>query len=127
MPLKPETTSTKETRTPALAHKSNKGSKKTLCIKTQTFARESMTFALLQKPAEFAKITAASEEICAKKSTESALKLQSASTMYAAETSATLPSTLEMDVEDAVAAEAAEVSEDVELVLADQSCYINNK
>jgi hypothetical protein len=72
-----------------------------------------MTFALLQKPAEFAKITAASEETCAKKSIESALKLQSASTMYAAETSATLPSTLEMDVEDAVLLD-AEVSEDAE-------------
>jgi hypothetical protein len=88
-----------------------------------------MTFALLQKRAEFAKTTAASEETCAKKSTESALKLQFASTMYASEISAIMLFMLEMvdtDVEDAELSDAA-VSEDAaelqdaELVLADQS------
>jgi hypothetical protein len=120
-PQQLETTVITETRTPALGHKSNKGSKKTSWHKTQTSARESMTFALLQKPAEFAKITAALEETCAKKSTENALKLQSPSTMFAAENFVTKQSTLDKEDVQANTDVEAVVPADAELEDADQS------
>ena len=69
---------------------------------------------MLQKPSEFVKTTAASEETVAKKLIESALKLQSPSTINASDVSRTQLFMLVTDVEDAALLEDAALAASVE-------------